>query len=201
MADIFINQTRTALDPPPRTLGDLFDILDDRATRQGMLLTSARIDGVDVPAFRDPRVTVTRLATIRRVDVEATTPASMIRQCLLDSVSSLEELQGLVQILAAVYRTGDVTAGHQGLAALTRELGRLTSLMATLEGPLRINLTNVTVRGMRAHQHMDAVGGSLDALAAARKSEDWLAVAYVLEHGLGPGIRSLIGVLSSLNSR
>jgi hypothetical protein len=48
---------------------------------------------------------------------------------------------------------------------------------------------------------MDAVGGALDALAGAQESEDWLSVAYVLEHGLAPGIHSLIALLSAISSR
>ena len=64
MAEIYLNQVPTPLDPLPQTWGDLLDVLDEEATREGMLLTGARIDGVDVPAFRDPSLTVRRLAAL-----------------------------------------------------------------------------------------------------------------------------------------
>lgn len=201
MAEIYLNQVPTPLDPLPQTWGDLLDVLDEEATREGMLLTGARIDGVDVPAFRDPSLTVRRLAALGRVDVEAATPAMLIRQCLLDSVSSLEELEGLVSSLAVLYRADRVPTNHQALAALACELNELTSLLATLEGPLKIDVTSVTVQGMTAHQYVEDLVRALDALLAARASESWTAVAEVLGSELEPRIRGLITLLSTLSSR
>ena len=201
MAEIYLNRTPTPLDPPPQTWGDLLDILDEQATREGMLLTGARIDGVDVPAFRDPSMTVQRLTAVGRVDVEAATPAVLIRQCLLDSASSLEELAGLVGSLGALYRADRVPGSHQTLATLACELNDLTSLVATLEGPLKIDVASVTVNGMTAHQHVDALVGALEALLAARETENWPAVADTLEYELEPRIRGLIALLSTISSR
>lgn len=201
MAEIYLNQVPTPLDPLPQTWGDLLDILDEHATREGMLLTGARIDGVDVPAFRDPSMTVRRLAAVGRVDVEAATPAVLIRQCLLDSVSSLEELAELVGSLGVLYRAERVPRNHQALAALACELNELTSLIATLEGPLKIDVKSVTVNGMTAHQHVEALVRALDALLAARASESWKMVADVLGSELEPRIRGLITLLSTLSSR
>ena len=196
MADIYLNHTPTPLDPLPQTWGDLLEILDEQATREGMLLTGARIDGVDVPAFRDPSMTVQRLTAVGRVDVDAATPAVLIRQCLLDSVSSLEELAALVGRLGALYRTDRVAGSHQALAALACELNELTSLVSTLEGPLKIDVKSVTVNGMTAHQHVDALVGALDALLDARESKNWMMVAHVLEE-LEPRIRDLIALLTA----
>jgi hypothetical protein len=201
MAEIYLNHTPTPLDPLPQTWGDLLDILDDQATRAGMLLTGARIDGVDVPAFRDPSMTVRRLAAVGRVDVEAATPAVLIRQCLLDSMSSLEELAGLVASLGPLYRTARVPESHHALSALACELNELTSLVDTLEGPLKIDIKSLTVNGATAHQHVDALVGALEALLTAREAQNWTAVADVLQNDLGPRIRALIAVLSTISSR
>lgn len=189
MPEVFVNQTRKALDPPPQTWGDLLGILDEDATRSGLLLTGARIDGVDVPAFRDPGMTVHRLATVGRVDIETATPAAFVRQCLADSIVSLRQMADVALNLSTIYRGIDVAPGHPGLAALALELGGLPNLVATLQGPLQLDLSAAAVYGMTASQHVEALGGVLDSLVAAQESEDWLTVADVLEYDLEPGIR------------
>src|SRR5687768_1459722 len=125
MTEIFINDTPATLDPPPQTWGDLLDRLDQEAQREGVLVASARIDGVDVPAFRDPRMTVHRLSDVARVDVQTANPVAFVRQCLRDSVTALEDAAAMSLHLSTVYRGEDVSTGHQGLTTLASELGSL----------------------------------------------------------------------------
>ena len=191
MPEIFVNQTPRAFEPAPQTWGDLLGILDEYASRDGVMLTAARLDGVDIPAFRDPGVTAQRLASVGRVDVDTATPAAFVRQCLTDSIVSLQQMAAVAIDLSSVYRGADVASGHQGLAALALELGGLPSLVAALQGPLQIPLAG-------AGQQLEALGTVLDSIVAAQESEDWLTVADVLEYDLEPAIRGWEGVLAGL---
>ena len=199
MTDIFVNQTLTTLDPPPQTWGDLLDRLDQDAGRDGVLIAAAHIDGVDVPAFRNPDMTVHRLSAVGRVDVETASPVAFVRRCLRDSVTALEQAADVAIGLSTVYRGHDVTAGHAGLTTLAVELGGLASIVATLNG-LGIDLKAVSADGMTAPEHLDALGGVLTSLVAAQESEDWLTVADVLEYDLEPAIRHWITLLGMLVS-
>ena len=191
MPEIFVNDTPTSFEPPPQTWGDLLGILDQDASRRGVLLAAARIDGVDIPAFRDPGMTVRRLAEVARVDVETATPAAFVRQCLLDAVASLQQMASAALDLGAVYRGSDVAPGHHRLAALALELRSLPSLVATLQGPLQVKMNT-------APQYLEVLGAVLGSLVAAQESEDWVTVADVLEYELEPVIRGWEMVLTAL---
>lgn len=191
MTEIFVNDTATSFDPPPQTWGDLLGILDQDASRRGVLLAAARIDGVDIPAFREPGVTVRRLAEVGRVDVETATPPAFVRQCLLDAVASLQQMAAATLDLGAIYRGADVATGHPQLAALARELGGLPSLIAVLQGPLQVKMNT-------APQYLEVLGGVLGSLVAAQESADWVTVADILEYELEPVIRGWEMVLTGL---
>jgi hypothetical protein len=198
MPDIFVNKTLSPIDAAPQTWGDLLDILDEHASRTGVLLTAARLDGVDLPAFRDPGVTVQRLSAVRRVDVDTEAPAAFLRQCVIESVASLEVMAGVAKELGGLYRSSDVSEGHEGLAGLALELGGLAALVGTLGGPLQIDLSSLAVNGRTVPQHVEGLGRILDSLVAAQESEDWLTVADVLEYDLEPAVRGWKVVLETL---
>jgi hypothetical protein len=200
MLQIFINDVPGTLDGVPQTWGDLLLNLDERVAGQGQLLTAARFDGVEEPAFRDARVTARRLADIRRVDVETAAPASFLRQCLVEAIGPLHQAADATLALSGRYRTFDVAGCHEGLMALAGELRGLTSLVAML-GVLQIDLDAFTAEGAAAADQLERFGAAIDAVVTAQESEDWLTVADVLEYDLEPAVRRWIDLLTAIANR
>ena len=201
MPQIFVNDVPQAVETPALTWGDLLARLDELAAGEGLLLTTAKFDGVDEPSFREPAVTGRRLADMARVEVETATPAGFLRQCLLETIRPLDEAADLAARLSTVYRRQDVSQGHAGLTSLATELRGLTSLVGMLGGPLQIDLNALMAHGVTVAEQMQEFGDALQALVTAQESEDWLTVAEVLECDVEPAIRRWIDVVTVVANR
>ena len=200
MLQIFINDVPGQIDALPQTWGDLLVSLDEQVAGNGLLLTSARFDGVDEPSFRDPDVTARRLSEVSRLDIETAAPAAFLRQCLHDAIGPLQEAADATIGLSTRYRTFDLAGCHDGLTALATELRGLTSLVAML-GVLQIDLGAFSVEGVAAADQLERFAAALDSVVAAQESEDWLTVADVLEYDLEPAIRRWIDLLTAVAER
>lgn len=201
MPQIFVNDVPQTTPISAATWGELLARLDEQAAGDGVLLTTARFDGVDEPSFRDPTVTARRLTAVSRVEVETATPRAFLRQCLLDTVRPLDQAADAAARLSAVYRRQDVSPGHEGLTSLAAELRDLTSLVAMLGGPLQIDLASLSANGVTVADQLEEFGTALSALVTAQESEDWLTVADVLEYDLEPAIRRWIELLTVVANR
>ncbi len=201
MLQIFVNEVPCPLGAAPQTWGDLLATLDDRAAGDGLLLTSARFDGVDEPSFREPEVTARRLNDVGRADVETATPGAFLQRCLLESIEPLSRAADLAASLGLRYRGHELATCHDGLTALAGELRGLTALIGMLEGPLQLDLSAFMPQGTTSGQQMEELGTALDAIVMAQESEDWLTVADVLEYDLEPAIRRWVEVLTLVAGR
>ena len=201
MLQIFVNDLPCPVEAAPQTWGDLLANLDDRAAGEGLLLTSARFDGVDEPSFREPEMTARRLSDVGRVDVETATPGAFLRRCLLESIEPLSRAADLAVTLGEQYRGRELASCHDGLTLLAGELRGLTALVGMLEGPLQLDLSAFMPQGTTSAQQMEELGAALDAIVMAQESEDWLTVADVLEYDLEPAIRRWVELLTLVAER
>ena len=198
MPQILVNATPQDFDISPETWGDLLHTLDERAARQGVILSAARFDGVEEPSFRDPSAIARPLRAVARVEVETAAPTALLRDCLLEAIPSLLQTAGSALRLATIYRGHDLTAGHEGLTTLAGELGSIAVLANMLDGPLAIDLNSWSIDGVTAARHLQQLGGTLDSLVAAQEAADWVTVADILEYDLDPAIRKLAALLTQL---
>ena len=188
MPQIFVNDIPQELVPNPATWGELLDMLDALADDEGTILSVARFDGVEEPAFREPAAIKRALSTVARVDVHTSMPNAFLRECLLEAIPSLEDAADSVAPLAEAYRRGDLARGHEGLGQLSGDLGALTALVSMLDGPIGIDLTALSGDTATPAEQMEALWKTLDAMVAAQASEDWVTVADILEYDLEPAI-------------
>ena len=198
MPAIFVNDVERVIEAVPATWGDLLDRLDAEAARDGVVLSAARFDGVEEPAFRDKTVTARRLAGIGRIDVQTAIPTAFVRECLLDAIPPLQETAQRAKALAALYRGHNLTPAHEGLRDLGAELGAAMVLADVLAGPVGIDLTTVAVEGVTAAQHLQQIEATMDSLVGAQETGDWLTVADVLEYDLEPAIRRWAALLTMI---
>lgn len=198
MPEIYVNDVPQELGIEPETWGDLLSALDERAARAGVMLSGARFDGVDEPAFRDAAVVARPLKDVRRVDVKMAVPAAFLRECLLDAIESLQQTTENARRLSVIYRGADVRSGHEGLKALASDLGAVAVLADMLGGPMAIDLNAVSAEGLSAAQHLQQLGLTVDALVSAQEAGDWLTVADVLEYDLEPAIRRWAALLTMI---
>jgi hypothetical protein len=200
MLQIFIDDAPGTIDPMPQTWGDLLGNLDEQAASQGLMLTSARFDGVEEPSFRDPAVTARRLSDVTRVDVGTAAPGAFLRECLVEAIGPLQQAADATLALSGRYRAFDLAGCHEGLTALAGELRGLTSLVGML-GVLQIDLDAFSPDGAAAADQIERFATAIDAVVAAQESEDWITVADVLEYDLEPAVRRWIELLSAIANR
>jgi hypothetical protein len=201
MALLYVNDVPQELEITPETWGDLLSSLDERAARSGVILSAARFDGVDEPAFRDPSATLRPLCEMGRVDVQTAVPAAFLRECLLETIQPLQHSADMAKRLSEIYRGHDLLEGHEGLKTLAADLGAAAVLADMLSGPIGVDLTTLTIDGVSAAEHLQQLGVTVDSLVAAQEAQDWLTVADLLEYDLEPAIRRWAGLLTLLASR
>lgn len=188
MLQIFLNDIPQELGQEPTTWGELLDMLDIKAANDGKILSAARFDGVEEPAFREPNVIGRALIGVSRVDVETAVPAAFLRDCLLEAIGPLEASAHAAQELAALYRDHELTRGHEGLVQLAGDIRSLTMLIGMLAG-IGVEMGCDDIVPLEA---------TLDSLVSAQVAEDWLTVADILEYDLEPAMRRWAAVLTRI---
>jgi hypothetical protein len=196
MPQIYVNDIPQDLVPNPSTWGELLDLLDAIAEDEGTILSAARFDGVEEPAFREPAIVKRALSSVQRVDVQTALPNAFLRECLLEAIPSLRDCADAVTGVAEAYRRGELATGHEGMGQLSSDLGALTTLVTMIDGPIGVDLAQITGEPVSAAEQMEALWTTLDAMVAAQAAEDWLTVADVLEYDLEPAIRRWADLLT-----
>ncbi len=163
------------------TWGGLLEVLDDHVAAMGHIVTDVRFDGIDEPAFREPRIMVTPLTDMATVEVSSGTPESLVRRCLEEAASSIEPLCQAALAIGDGFRGQDIESASADLAELADGMSTLIAIAgaATLAsgappavGSLATELT-----------------GFVDALVAAQRARDWLAAADILQYDVEPALR------------
>ena len=201
MPQLYINDQVETTAIHAQTWGELLETLEARADRDGVLLTAARFDGVDEPSFRDAEVTGRPLNGVREVRVETAAPSAFLRQCLLDTIPSLHDGSVQARETGILFRGEDLTAAQQGLAKVGDDLRALAGLMATLSGPLGIDMRTVRAEGITGADAVHELETLLGELVTAQQSDDWLTVADLLEYDFEPTMVRFASLLKVLAGR
>jgi hypothetical protein len=201
MPQLYINNKIQTAPIAAETWGELLAALEAAADRDGVLLTSARFDGVDEPSFREAAVVGRRLAGITELHVQTAAPSVFLQQCLLETIPSLRRSAEQARQTGILFRGDDLSAAQRGLTAVASELRDLTGLMATLNGPLGIDLNEVMVEGVSGAAAVVEMERMLGELVAAQEFGDWLTVADLLEYDLEPAMTRFAELLAAIAKR
>jgi hypothetical protein len=198
MATIVVDGAARVFDPAPETWGDLLDTLDRELVASGRIVTAARLDGVDVPAFREHDEVVRALSEIGCIEVVAGTPASLLERCLGEAAESVSELCSAALRVADAFRRHELTAANAGLMELAEGLQVLVTIVGAAGLALRVDLQNVSTEGVPIGVRLTELAGYVEQAVAAQQAEDWLTVADLLQYDIEPSLRQWRAVLDDL---
>ena len=188
MPRIVVNGKDQPSDSGLRTWGDVLDRVERALSPTGEVVTEARLDGVDQPTFREPSVMQMSLDDIDLVEVESARPAVLAARSLGEAVVALETLQRASGEIAQGFRGHDLESANRGLAELADGLRMLAALIGAVSLGLRFDLqalgdetdpVNTTIADLSSH---------VDALIAAQRNADWVAVADILQYDVEPAL-------------
>ncbi len=200
MARIFVNDVAEGLDSTPKTWGELLSALDQRLGAQGHVVTAARFDGVDQPSFRDPVITAREVTAVERIEIDSTTPMSLVTSCLGDASGAIERLCESAVTLADLFRGHDLAAANRGLAELGENVRALVQLIDALRGPLGIDVDRLLWDGRPVPEHLSELGSLVQSIITAQESKDWLTVADIVEYDVEPALRRWHAILLALRT-
>ena len=200
MPKVFLDGSDLSLTLLPSTWGALLHHVDGRLLDTGRIVTDARFDGVDEPAFREPDRLGRVLDTMAVVEVDSGTPASLMDRCLTEAVSAIPPLSHAAVRVAAVFRRGELERANQGLLAIADGLASLISIVGAAGLAYQVDLRDVRCGDRAAATAVTELGGHLETLVEAQQAGTWPAVADVLQFEIEPSLRSLGPVLESLRS-
>jgi hypothetical protein len=198
MATVIIDGEAFVLGQDAKTLGDLVAEADDRFGRQGRIVTAVRLEGVEEPAFREPRVTMQAATDFDRIEIESGTEAELVASCLFEAGTALHSLANDAAEVAALYRFEQIEDANGDLATITQGIATALAITSAASLGLGVDLGQVATPEGTITELTTETARALDALIAAQLHSDWLATADLLENNLAPVLRrwsAVCGVL------
>lgn len=128
MGECLVNEAHTTVEFWPETWGDLLAQLDRSLVADGRVVTAVRFDGVDQPSFRSAGAGASRLASIARVEVDATEASALLCATIDMARESLPALAQGAREAAEAFRTGATASPHEQLALLVQAVQSLVTL-------------------------------------------------------------------------
>jgi hypothetical protein len=190
MTRLFIDHHTVEIDRPVRTWADLLENLDQVMERRGRVLTEVQFDGVGEPTFREPDALARQLTTIARIDAVSTTPADLLRDCLLEAAGTVAVLTAEATDVAVVFRGNQPQAGQARLGGVAEQLGQLLLLVQTLQGPLRLVTRDAGEPADGERLELERLGVFVEDLIAGQRSADYQTVADTLEYDIAPFLQT-----------
>jgi hypothetical protein len=198
MTTIVVDGAARAFDPAVQTWGDLLDTLDRELLASGRIVTGARLDGVEVPAFRELGEMERSLSAIRSVEVEAGTPASLLERCLGEAAQSVTALCTATLRVGDAFRSHDLATANAGLVELAEGLKVLLTIVGAAGLALRVDLQQFSTDGVPVGARLSELAGYVEQAVNAQQAEDWLTVADILQYDIEPSLRQWRAVLDEL---
>lgn len=186
--------TRLLLDgaergPAPGTWGQALDAIDRELAGGGRIVTDVRFDGLDEPAFREPRVLDQALDDVATIEVISGSPESLIARCLAEAAASIEPLSQVALEIGEGFRGLDIEGASAGLAELAEGMSSLIAIAGATTMAAR---GTSVARSGQDHPIGPLAGeltGFVDALIEAQQSQDWISVADILQYDVAPALR------------
>jgi hypothetical protein len=200
MATIVVNNAENTAGKTWETWGELLASLDSDLCGSGRIVTAARFDGVDEPAFRDPGVVERRLDAVQKVEVESGTPVQLLLRTLDDTSAAVDELCGAARRTSDAFRGFDIKTAQLDLAELAQGLMALTSIVRAMALSLHASLQALDCDGRSVAAIMGEMLGYTEALIAAQQAGDWLSVADTIEYDIEPALGRWQGILGTLRT-
>jgi hypothetical protein len=182
MTHLFIDRQTVEIDRPVQTWADLLASLDQVMERRGRVLTEVQFDGVGEPTYREPDALARQLATIARIDALSTTPADLLRDCLLEAAGTVAALAAESIDVAIVFRGSQPQSGQGRLGGVAEQLGQLLLLVQTLQGPLGLVTSSAGEPADGERVELERLGVFVEDLIAGQRSADYQTVADTLEY-------------------
>lgn len=193
MTHLFIDREATEFDRSVQTWAELLSTIDRTMDARGRVVTEVHFDGVGEPTFRDASALDRALTTVRRIDASTSTPAELLRDCLLEAAGTVAGLAEESRLLADQFRSAHPVAAQARLAHLAHELGQLMLLVRTLQGPLGIVTAGAGESPDAEQGQFDGFATFVGVLLEAQQAADYPTVADILEDDLTPFLRDWQG--------
>ena len=188
MYRIVVNGSEVAAESPRETWGELLDWLDARCSRDGLLVTEVRLDGVDWPAFREPGAAGQALTDAAVIDVDADRPHDLLASTLDQAVVAARGLGEAAGQIGTTLRGTAIARANRDLAEFAATLRTLVSIATTVASALGIALDDVAVEGRTGNRLVGDLVTHADAVIVAQEQEDWITVADIVEYDIAPAL-------------
>lgn len=198
MPRVMLNGQDYVVQPTPLNWSELLTSLDRDLEPRGFMVTAIRVDGIDLPGFRDEGRLSSALGSDAVIEVDASTPDELLEDGLREAARSVTQLREAAVALAAGYRQVDVSEANTHLATFADTLANLMALVAAAGQAMNVQLDDIRIDGMPGSAVIRHLNNTIEALLEAHAARDWVTLADVLEHDLAPLMPSLGQVIDAL---
>lgn len=167
--------------------------VEPRLATESRIVTAVRVNGVEEPAFRDPTVLERTLHEEDAVDMDSSTAGELAVSALTDAIGLMPSLCEAAGQLAPHLRTSTAPAAASDLGPLAEGLTLLVALVQAADGWASAGAIE---HAPWLGEDLVTIAGVIDALEAAQRAEDWIAVADGLEFELVPAVQAWRAVLT-----
>jgi hypothetical protein len=199
MARLLVSDRECSVDPGLTTWGDLLGHLERTLSDSGEVVTSARFDGSEEPAFRDPLLAGRPLSDVGVVEVEASSPVQLLGRTLAEARGAMPEFRVACRQLADQFRGHDIRRANQWLLEFSQGIGAILAIVRTAGHAMGTPFDTLAVGDHTAQAVLQQFGTHLAALVSAEETLDWLTVADILEYDIEPSTADLARLLDALS--
>jgi len=187
------------LDEEFRTVGDVFERVDEWIAKKGRCVVGITIDGKQIGSEQLGEITLRPADTFDRFEFVTQSTSDLVESLVGELESKIEEVGGLVRELAMHFQ-GDVETPPLDMLAKMVEVWRsILERIVSAAGLLQIDLGALEVPGTGlAGDHHDRVTDTLNKLVSAVEHSDFVLVADLLQYEVAPGVEREAAVLAAL---
>jgi hypothetical protein len=198
MPRILLDRTELQFTTAPPAWGDLLRLLDSDLGAGGRIVTDVRFDGVDEPAFREGATLERPLGACAVVEVTTGTPAGLMDRCLEEALAAIPPLAAAATRVGERFRGLDVRAANEQLSELADGLTSVIGIVGAAGLAFQVDLRNMRCGDQVAATVVNELSTYLESLVSAQETENWFAVADLLQSDVEPALRRLAPVLDSM---
>lgn len=202
MLDVKIDDTvETFIPAGENCFGQVFEKLSQRVSGAGKVIIEVKMNGQPLTGGRQADYYKYPIEEIESIELQTADPQVLAGDALNSTEEHLKMLLRNTLRASELFRLGDILEANESYAKLIEGIRWLLKGISALTGMMKLDPNAVSYEGQTLRHFQDELFIPIfDNMYNAQQSEDWIALADILEYELNPAFGQWENLIGSLRS-
>jgi hypothetical protein len=202
MFNLQIDQTTEAFFPKDETcFGQVMESLSHRMVEAGRVITEIKMNGQALTGGKQDDFYRFPIEEIKAVELSTADPQSLASDALDSTEEHIRMLHRSALRTAELFRLGDQLEANENYSKLIESMRWLLKGVDALTGMMNIDQNQALHNGKPLRHYQDSLLIPIfDSMYEAQKTEDWIALADIMEYELVPALDEWSNVIPTLRN-